>query len=165
MAFSETAITASITAPKLKVCVPHSVFFLSNCLSGVIIKAQNATEKDMKMGKHRFSMHVDVPYSLAQLEQSRWGERTSRQSSRNRRLDWQLGGLIILYIHLSAPWNQSAPLRTWSSRWTREIGLQFAADERVEGYFMLNISGSSFMNEAVFQAAPSRSLQSCAAPK
>lgn len=36
---------------------------------GLIIKAQNATEKDMKMGKHVFSMHVDVPSSLTQLEQ------------------------------------------------------------------------------------------------
>lgn len=46
---------------------------------GRIVKAQNATEKDMKMGKHVFSMHVDVPSSLAQLEQfsevrGRWGK-------------------------------------------------------------------------------------------
>lgn len=35
----------------------------------LLVKAQNATEKDMKMGKHVFSMHVDVPSSLTQLEQ------------------------------------------------------------------------------------------------
>lgn len=46
----------------------------------------------------------------------------------------------------------------------QEIGLQFAADEHVQGYFMLNTSGSSFMNEAVSQAAPSRSFQPCATP-
>lgn len=40
--------------------------FLSNYM---IIKAQNATEKDMEMGKHVLNMHVDVPSSLTQLEQ------------------------------------------------------------------------------------------------
>lgn len=95
---------------------------------------------------------VPVPLSASTIQR---GEQTPRQSVRRRSFDWQLVGLIILYVHLSALWNQGALRCTWSSCWTGEIGLQFTTDEHQQHLIH---------KETVTQAVTSRILQPCPGP-